>query len=85
MNVRQLKAAIEGLHDDLEVVVYDPNGDVNLGTPEARVMVEDASGGLWLSDEEAQANADLCDVDPLADEVPVTGVLTKVFALRLSA
>ena len=76
-----LSAATPG---DLDVVVYDPNEDMSLGTPVPALMFRDENGGLWQSVQDAADNADLADVDCETEEVPVTGELTLVAALRLT-
>ena len=69
---------------DPDVVVYDLNEDVNLGTPVPALMFRDENGGLWQSVQDAGDNADLADADCESEEVPVTGELTLVAALRLA-
>ncbi len=85
ITVAQAIEQLQGLPQDAELVVYDPDEGVVLGGPDIREMYKDESGDLWLDPEDAEDQADLADCVSGPDEKAVAGNLTKVVAIRTSA
>ena len=84
MKVSELVAILSEMPQDALVVIYDPMEAMSYGTPAAIAkMVQDRHGETWDSEQDAAANADLCNVDSDPD-LAVTGELTEVVAIRMS-
>ena len=78
MTVAELIYQLSDLPPQMLVLVYDPNEDINFGSPEEVASMIEIDGELWLSEQEAYDNADLCK------EVPITNECTQVVAIRLA-